>query len=109
MTKKELLKMTDSQLDAKVRIQGTKYDRKRKISDSTLKKITALAKKNHTYQEIAKKLGLTAQSVRYHIDPVWKAYYNANRDGSHTGTDKITVKDRVAYKRSLVAAGKIGA
>jgi hypothetical protein len=107
MTKIELLKMTDDQLDATVKIQGTKYDRKRRISETTLKKIHKLAKKNYTYLQIAKELDLYPQSVRYHIDPIWKAYYNANRDGKHTGKDKITIKDRVAYKRSLVAAGKI--
>lgn len=107
MTKIELLKMTDDQLDATVKIQGTKYDRKRKISDATLKKIHKLAKKNYTYSQIAKELDLNPMSVRYHTDPIWKAFFNANRDGKHTGKDKITIKDRVAYKRGLVAAGKL--
>ena len=107
MTKKELLKLTDSELDAKVKIQGTKFDRKRKISDSTLKKMKKLASQGLTYLQIAKELGLVSTQVKYHIDPVWKAYYNSHRDGRHCGKDKITVADRIAYKRSLVAAGKI--
>ena len=99
--------MTDDKLDEAIKIQGTKYDRKRKLSDSILKKIKKLAK-NNTYYEIAKELGLSPNIVRYHADPVWKAHFNATRDGKHCGKDKITVKNRVEYKRSLVAAGKIG-
>ena len=107
MTKIEILKMTDDKLDEVVKIQGTPYDRKRKLSEALLKKIKKLAK-NSTYCKIAKELGLAPSTVRYHIDPVWKAHYNATRDGRHCGKDKITVKNRVEYKRSLVAAGKIG-
>ncbi len=107
MTKIEILKMTDDKLDEAIKIQGTQYDRKRKLSEAMLNKIKKLAK-NSTYQQIAKELGLLPSTVRYHIDPVWKAHYNATRDGRHCGKDKITVKNRVEYKRSLVAAGKIG-
>lgn len=104
----ELLKLTDGELDSKVKIQGTMYDRKRKLSESTLKKIAKMAKST-TYSKIARELGLCASTVRYHTDEAWRVHYNATRDGSHTGKDKITVKDRVAYKRALVAAGKISA
>lgn len=107
MTKVEILTLTDNQLDDVIKIQGTKYDRKRKVSDSSIKKMLSLAKKDHTYQEIAKKLGMNPLTVRYNIDPVWKAEYNQKRSGKHTGRDKITKNNRIAYKRTLVAAGKV--
>lgn len=109
MTKIELLTMTDNALDKKVKIQGTKYDRKRKIADSTIKKMHALLKKNKSVSEIASQLGLSITSVRYNTDPVWKAEFNAKRSGAHTGKDHITKLDRIAYKRGLVAAGKVTA
>ena len=109
MTKIELLALTDEALDAKVKIQGTKYDRKRKISESTLKKMKSLYKKGKSISEIANKLGLNYTSVRYNVDPIFKKQFNQMRDGKHTGKDKITIKDRIAYKRGLVAAGKITA
>lgn len=112
MTKKEAkiietLTLNDNELNKAVKIQGTEYDRKRKISTSTLKKMLAMSKKNKSYQEIACKLGLSPTTVRYNIDPVWKAAFNAKRDGKHTGKDNISISDRVAYKRSLVATGKV--
>lgn len=107
MTRLETLTLTDNALDSAVKIQGTKYDRKRKVSDSSLKKMLAMAKKNSTYQEIAKKLGMNPTTVRYNIDPLWRAEFNRKRDGKHTGKDKITKINRIAYKRELVAAGKV--
>lgn len=103
----ETLKLNDSDLDKAIKIQGTEFDRKRKISNSTIKKMGSMSKKNKDYKEIAKKLGLSNRDVRYHVDPQWKAMYNARRSGKHTGKDNITKLDRVQYKRTLVAEGKV--
>lgn len=105
----ELLTMTDDALDATVKIQGTEFDRKRKVAPAILKKMASMYKKKSSISEIANKLGLNYLTVRYNVDPVFKAEFNAKRDGKHTGKDNITIKDRVAYKRSLVAAGKVTA
>lgn len=104
----ELLTMNDNLLDKKVKIQGTEYDRKRKISKATVSKMKKMAKKK-SISEIAKELGISYIGVRYNIDPEFKARHNATRDGKHTGKDHITKYNRVAYKRQLVAAGKITA
>lgn len=107
MTKLQTLALTDDKLDSTVKIQGTKYDRKRTISDKSIKKMRSLYRRKKSISEIASKLGVSYLGVRYNVDPVFKAEFNAKRDGKHTGKTHITVKDRVAYKRSLVAAGKI--
>ena len=103
----ELLQLTDMELDRKVKIQGTMYDRKRKITDKTIKKMQRMAK-NKSAAEIAKELGLNYITVRYNVDPEFKKQYNAKRNGKHTGKTHITDNDRIAYKRSLVAKGKLG-
>lgn len=109
MNKKlEILKMTDEALDKRVKIQGTPYDRKRTVSESILKKMKSLAK-NKSVAEIARQLGMNYHTVRYNIDPEYRQRHNASRSGAHTGKDHITVKNRVAYKRELVAAGKVTA
>lgn len=107
MKKMDVLKMTDMELDSKVKIQGTQYDRKRKISDKLIKKMKSMWKRNKTVSEIASKFGLNYNTVRYNVDPVYKMEFNKKRSGAHTGVDHITVLNRVAYKRELVAAGKI--
>lgn len=108
MNKIELLTLTDDKLDSAVKIQGTIYDRKRTISESTIKKMKSMSKRK-TADEIAKKLNMRMRDVMYHIDPEFRKNYISKLSGKHTGKDHITVKDRVAYKRELVAAGKITA
>lgn len=107
MNKIELLTLTDEALDAKVKIQGTKYDRKRKLSDQLIRKMNSMSKRGKSVSEIAKKFGLNYLTVKYNVDPIFKEEYNARRDGKHTGKDKITVKNRISYKRALVAVGKL--
>ena len=107
MNKIQILIMTDDQLDKSIRIQGTPYDRKRKLSESTLRKMNKMYNSGKTPYQIAKELGLNYSTVRYNTDKAFKAIYNATRDGRHTGKDKISVKNRVAYKRQLVAQGKV--
>ena len=109
MTKLQTLTLTDAMLDKAVKIQGTKYDRKRKLSESVIKKMCGMSKKGDTVSQIAKKLGLNYSTVRYNVDPVYREEYNAKRNGAHTGKDKISVLNRISYKRSLVAAGKVTA
>ena len=102
----EVLTLNDNALDKRVKIQGTPYDRKRKISESTIAKMQKMAKKK-SISAIAKELGISYIGVRYNIDPVFREHFNATRDGKHTGKDKITKNNRVSYKRQLVAAGKV--
>lgn len=107
MKKKDILKLTDAELDAKVKIQGTKYDRKRKISDRTISRMKRMSKRGKTPIQIAEKLGISVMGVKYNLDPEFKKLHNQKRSGAHTGTDHITPEDRIAYKRSLVSKGKI--
>ena len=108
MNKIELLTLTDDRLDSTVKIQGTIYDRKRKIDESTIKKMKSMSKRKSA-EEIAKKLDMRLRDVMYHIDPEFRKNYISKLSGKHTGKNHITTKDRIAYKRALVAAGKIGA
>lgn len=109
MNKVEILQMVDKDLDKAVKIQGTMYDRKRKYGKAALAKMTKLQKKNKTFKEIAKALGCAERTVQYNLDAEFRKEYNANRSGAHTGKDRVTKANRIAYKRQLVAAGKVTA
>lgn len=106
--KLELLSLTDKELDNKVKIQGTIYDRKRKISDKLIKKMNKMVK-TKTCVEIAKELGVRSRDVRYHTDPIYRYCYLKNLSGKHTGKDKVTDLNRIAYKRQLILNNKIEA
>lgn len=109
MTRTEVLTMIDSQLDRTVKIQGTDYDRKRKYSSKIVKKMNNLLTKGKTISEVAKEFGCNPLTVKYNTDKAFREAFNAKRNGAHTGKDKITVANRVAYKRKLIAQGKLSA
>lgn len=109
MTKnaKKFLQKSDVEVDKIVKIQGTPFDRKRKLSEATLKKMNHLYKKGKSFADIASKFGCSLTTVKYNLDPEFKAYHNSHRDGKHTGIDVMTFSNRVKYKRDLVRRGKI--
>lgn len=102
-----LLRMNDDQLDAAVKIQGTPHDRKRKYSPHIIYKMQQMVDSGKNYNEIAKKFNCSYNTVKYNLNDAYRKAFNAARDGKHTGKDRITVPNRVQYKRSLVAEGKI--
>lgn len=107
MTKIDVLKLNDNKVDQIVKIQGTDYDRKRRVTSKILTKMRKLAQQNKTYAEIATQLGFSSRTVRYNLDEEWRKMYNLTRSGAHTGKDKITKSNRISYKRELVASGKV--
>lgn len=109
MTKIEVLKMTDNDLDKAVKIQGTDYDRKRKVTSSIIKKMRGLEKKGKNYSEIAKEFGFCSKTVRYNLDSTYREFCKMNCSGAHTGKTRLNKTNRVAYKRELVAKGKVSA
>ena len=109
MTAIEVLSLTDDKLDDVVKIQGTQYDRKRKVTPDMAKQMVKMLKKNKPLNEIAEKFNVSTRTIQYNTDPDFRVRCIRSTSGKHTGTDHITVKNRVAYKRSLVAQGKLTA
>lgn len=103
MTRAEILKMTDAEIDQVVKIQGTRFDRKRKYSTTTYNRMKNMFAKGKSVSEIAKALGINYATVRYNVDEDYRKEYNRTRDSRHTGVDTITKEDRVAYKREIVS------
>lgn len=109
MKRKELLNLDDFTLDRKVIIQGTQWDRKRKLSDKDLKKIVKLLKKGYDYEELAEMYRVTPHCIRYNTDEEYRRHSISIRSGKHTGIDTCTFVNRVNYKRHLIQKRKIKA
>lgn len=102
MKRKQLLQQNDKTIDRVVKIQGTAFDRKRKVTPKLVKQMSKMLHKNKSIAEIAKYFNLSYATVRYNIDPEWRKAQIAAQRGKHTGNTYITTKDRVEYKRSLI-------
>lgn len=100
--KKNLDTLSDSFVDKRVKIQGSRFDRKRRISDSTIQLIKYMYSLDCPVADIAKILNLNYNTVRYHADAEWRTRFNALRNGKHTGKDTITARNRADYKRLII-------
>ena len=104
MNKKELLSLDNFTLDRAVKIQGTKFDRKRKLDPNNITRIKQLLDEGHSFNELGKRFAVQPNTIRYNVDPTYRQMRKLYA-GAHTGNDNITPEDRVAYKRKLVQAG----
>lgn len=104
--KKEVLGMSNSAIDEAVKIQGTAFDRKRKLSASTVETIKYLSKCGMSAGEIAAKLGISYSAARYNaMSDLERFVFNRTRNGKHYGEGNISVADRIEYKKRLVRSG----
>ena len=102
-----VLKMVDNKLDKAVKIQGTDFDRKRKVTSEMREQMKRMKKRGKTFREIAERFNVDHRTVRYNLDEQYRAYCKAYASGVHTGKTYLNKTNRVAYKRELVAEGLI--
>lgn len=108
MKRKQALNLSDIDLDKKIRIQGTQYDRKRKLTDKDCAKASKLYnKKDYTYEMLGEMFSVHPTTIKYYLDPNFRALRIKHAGGKHTGVVACTFENRVDYKRNLVRHHKI--
>lgn len=106
MTKRDLMKLSDTELDKVVKIQGTNYDRKRKVTKQMQYRMMQMLDAGKSVSYIAEHFDVTPHTVKYNTDPEYKTWWNSYRDGKHYGVNNSNASERGAYKRSLIKARK---
>lgn len=107
MKRREIKKLNDIEVDKLVKIQGTQFDRKRKLSDKDIKHIKKLLINNIDIEDIANIFGVTVHTIKYNTDPNYRAHSINIRSGKHYGETVMDMVNRATYKRSLVLKRKI--
>ncbi len=106
MTKREIMKLSDAKLDKAVKIQGTNWDRKRKVTKQMQYRMMQMLDAGKSVNYIAEHFDVTPHTVKYNTDPEYKEWWNASRDGKHYGANNSTAAERGAYKRTLLKSRK---
>ena len=100
--------MNDSAVNKKVRIKGTEFDRKRKLSDADVKDIQKRYRKGETVHSLAEAFHVCEKTIRWWV---WEGYreilISQMVPDSGIKTYKNDLKERAAYKRSLINSGKL--
>lgn len=100
-----ILMMPDDVLDDVVKIQGTRYDRKRKVTPEMALEMMEMRNAGYGVEVIAYEFGVSTTAVKYNTDQEFRKKHLSGCTGLHTGKDRISIGDRVEYKRRLVAQG----
>ena len=103
MKRSDILKMSDSAVNKAVKIQGTKFDRKRKYSDKVISTAQWLCACGVPVAKIAAKLNLNYSTVKRWVDDEFR--YKCDHVGGTHDVGYISNAERAEYKRKLVASG----
>ena len=104
----ELLKLDDEVLDQKVKIQGTEFDRKRKLTQKELLNMQNDIMNGLSVKEASIKYNVSEWIVRYNTDSGFRAHQLKLREcKSKTYPQEMDFADRVSYKRQLIQKKKI--
>lgn len=101
MKRSKLLQLNNSELNSIVKIEGTKYDRRRKLSDSQIKELKKLFNKGELVCNLAKIYNITERTVLYHCVKGQKEFVNSYR-AMYKQYSKSNVNERAEYKRLLI-------
>ena len=106
--RKVVLNYDDETLDIKVKIQGTSFDRKRKLTDKQVKKLIKDISDGMSIEEVALKYRVSEWVVKYNSNPDFKKHQLDLRKGKSKAHDNyMDFEDRVNYKRLLIKEKKI--
>lgn len=106
--RKTILKMCNEELDSKIFIQGTEFDRKRKLTKKQLNNIKNDLALGFSIKFISHKYGVSEWVIKYNTDEVFKAHQLELRKGkSKTHTNTFDAENRANYKRYLVKKRKL--
>lgn len=99
--------MTDKEVDQLVRIGGTRFDRRRKVTPDMVRKMNEMLNDGVRVSHIARELGVAYSTVKYNTSREFKA--KANRERMKYAFVKVTplmTHERIEYKKSLVTGNQ---
>ena len=112
MNIKNIINSSDTKVDSMVKLQGTNYDRRRKVTKSIKHRMEQMYNAGKSYYKIAEHFGVDPRTVRYNLDEnyrqsdiygrVMRAKKNNKKHNSTKDSNRITLADRAEYKRNLM-------
>ena len=106
--RKTILTYDNETLDSIVKIQGTQYDRKRKLTERQVAEIIDELSKGIPVEALAQKYGVSEWVIKYNTNLNFRAHQLKLREKkSKAHVNKLDFEDRVAYKRNLISSKKI--
>lgn len=95
--------MTNNELDRIIKLEGTDYDRRRKLTNQQIAKIRRAKSNGASIADLASAYRVSYNTIKYHVDPEFKKEFNCKRLSYRFAPyDYVAQKEsRVAYKRAI--------
>lgn len=108
MKKSELLELTDSEFNKKVKVVGTNWDRRRKLTNKDIYEMNRMYDRNKSVADIAEKFNVCPSTVKYHLFEDYKREKNSNRwKYAHNSISTYSKrKELISYKKRLLNLNK---
>jgi len=106
MTKNELLSLSDNQLNKAVRIQGTDYDRRRKVTKEIKYRMQRMYDSGKDYKYIANHYGVAPNTVRRNLDESFRRNEDLARKYRARSSSIKDWRGLSLYKRALIERNK---
>ena len=103
--------MSNEEINNRIKIQSTEFDRKRKLDDKSRNMLRKEYSAGVSVSVLSAKYGISAHTVKYNADDTYRKLFNQKRSGgkykdNHTGRT-IFFDDLAMYKKSLVKSNKL--
>jgi len=106
MKKFELLNLANTTLDKKVKIAGTNWDRRRKLTNKEIYEIKRMYKRGKPISDIASRFGVAVSTIKYHLFEDYKKEHNQRRKDYVNNSSSNNRAERINYKRYLINNNK---
>lgn len=108
MKKSELLKLNDSEFNKKVKVAGTNWDRRRKLTNKDIYEMKRMYSRNKSVSDIAEKFNVCNSTVKYHLFEHYKYEKNSNRwkYANNSISTYSKRKELINYKKQLLNSNK---
>lgn len=92
-------------LDKIVKLEGTDYDRRRKLKNKDIIDIRKDHNRGATISSLAKKYNVSYNTIHYHVDEDYKQFHNQRRLNSVRSccNNSEYRNSRIKYKKSILA------
>ena len=112
MTKSELIKSPDYVVNSHVKIAGTNFDRRRKVTKSMRRRMIQMYESGKSIQHIANHFNVSWDSAKRAVVPTYNEMEKerkrsiANRYNSNWNYDPTRRSELAEYKRKLIMENK---
>lgn len=106
MTRKDVINSTDTVVNSMVRIAGTNFDRRRKVTNDIKHRMQQMVDAGKSYFTIANHFNVTPYTVRLNTDAAFRASEYNRRSNYPQYSETGSSAERAEYKRNLLRAGK---